>query len=101
MIKAKDLTQEAPRSSRTRLGGHIILGRMIDKGRATLAWAPPASITTPVRSTKSSSGFKDVQGDEVKRPPRFRNRRRKDCRVAGFARRGENPGRDRDLGLGS
>ncbi len=33
---APDLTQKAPRSARVRLGGYVILPRMLDKGRATL-----------------------------------------------------------------
>src|SRR5579862_7625541 len=32
-----DLTQRPPRSFRVRLGGFVILSRMLDKGRATLA----------------------------------------------------------------
>jgi hypothetical protein len=32
-----DLTQRPPRSFRVRLGNHVILARMLDKGRATLA----------------------------------------------------------------
>jgi len=32
-----DLTKQAPRSPRVRLGGYAILPRMLDKGRATLA----------------------------------------------------------------
>jgi hypothetical protein len=32
-----DLTQHPPRSPRVRLGGYVILPRMLDKGRATLA----------------------------------------------------------------
>ncbi len=32
-----DLTQHPPRSARVRLGGYVILPRMLDKGRATLA----------------------------------------------------------------
>ena len=34
---APDLTQRPPRSSRVRLGGFVILPRMLDKGRATVA----------------------------------------------------------------
>lgn len=34
---APDLTQCPPRSPRVRLGGYVILPRMLDKGRATLA----------------------------------------------------------------
>jgi hypothetical protein len=36
-IKAPDLTKRPPRSPRVRLGGLVILPRMLDKGRATLA----------------------------------------------------------------
>ena len=32
-----DLTQRPPRSTRTRLGGYVLLPRMLDKGRAELA----------------------------------------------------------------
>src|SRR5437762_12797941 len=32
-----DLTQRPPRSFRVRLGNYVILARMLDKGRATLA----------------------------------------------------------------
>src|SRR5437762_9865694 len=32
-----DLTKQAPRSPRVRLGGFVILPRMLDKGRATIA----------------------------------------------------------------
>src|ERR1035438_7538459 len=35
--KAPDLTQRPPRSPRVRLGGYVILPRMLDKGRATIA----------------------------------------------------------------
>src|SRR5688572_2289016 len=36
-IDLADLTQRPPRSARVRLGGYVILPRMLDKGRATLA----------------------------------------------------------------
>lgn len=36
----KDLTKEAPRSPRLRVGGYAILARTIDKGRALLAGSP-------------------------------------------------------------
>lgn len=36
-ITAPDLTKRAPRSPRLRLGGLVILPRMLDKGRASLA----------------------------------------------------------------
>ena len=35
-ISAPDLTQRPPRSVRCRLGGYVILPRMLDKGRATI-----------------------------------------------------------------
>lgn len=34
---APDLTKQSPRSPRVRLGGYVILPRMLDKGRALLA----------------------------------------------------------------
>jgi len=34
---APDLTKNPPRSARVRLGGYVILARMLDKGRALLA----------------------------------------------------------------
>lgn len=36
-MNPSDLTQHPPRSPRVRLGGFVILPRMLDKGRATLA----------------------------------------------------------------
>lgn len=36
-VSAPDLTQRLPRSPRVRLGGFVILPRMLDKGRATIA----------------------------------------------------------------
>jgi hypothetical protein len=36
-IQGPDLTKRAPRSPRVRLGGYVILSRMLDKGRATVA----------------------------------------------------------------
>lgn len=35
-IAAPDLTQRPPRSPRVRLGGYVLLPRMLDKGRATI-----------------------------------------------------------------
>jgi hypothetical protein len=35
--QAPDLTKRPPRSPRVRLGGYVVLPRMLDKGRATLA----------------------------------------------------------------
>jgi hypothetical protein len=36
-MSAPDLTKSPPRSARTRLGGYVLIPRMLDKGRATLA----------------------------------------------------------------
>ena len=36
-LHTPDLTKFPPRSARTRLGGYVILPRMLDKGRATVA----------------------------------------------------------------
>jgi hypothetical protein len=36
-MNAPDLTKHAPRSMRTRLGGFVLLPRMLDKGRAEIA----------------------------------------------------------------
>jgi hypothetical protein len=36
-LNAPDLTKQPPRSARVRLGGYVILPRMLDKGRAMLA----------------------------------------------------------------
>lgn len=37
MIAAPDLTKRPPRSPHCRLGGYVILARLVDKGRATIA----------------------------------------------------------------
>lgn len=37
LTKAPDLTQRPPRSARVRLGGYVVLPRMLDKGRAAVA----------------------------------------------------------------
>jgi len=39
-FSAPDLTQHPPRSARVRLGGYVILPRMLDKGRAAIAGKP-------------------------------------------------------------
>ena len=36
-LNTPDLTKQPPRSARVRLGGYVILPRMLDKGRATIA----------------------------------------------------------------
>jgi hypothetical protein len=37
LTHAPNLTQRPPRSSRVRLGGYVVLARILDKGRAELA----------------------------------------------------------------
>ena len=37
LTSGPDLTQRPPRSPRVRLGGYVLLPRILDKGRATLA----------------------------------------------------------------
>jgi hypothetical protein len=62
---AKNLTREAPRSPRLRLGGYAILARMIDKGRATIAGtAGEYHFDCPVDNMLF--GFKGVKGDAVR-----------------------------------
>lgn len=65
MNTTKNLTQEAPRSPRVRVGGYAILARMADKGRATLAGnAGEYHFDCPVDNMLF--GFKGVPGAEVK-----------------------------------
>lgn len=64
--KAKDLTKEPPRSPRERLGGYVILGRTLDKGRALLAGnIGEYHFDCPLDNMVF--GFKGVTGDEVKK----------------------------------
>ena len=54
-----DLTERPPRSFRVRLGGFVILARMIDKGRATLSKKNGEYIygISPTRGLHESAGF--------------------------------------------
>ncbi len=62
---AKDLTKEAPRSPRLRLGGYAILARSLDKGRAALnGTVGDYHFDCPLDNYLF--GFKEVKGDEVK-----------------------------------
>jgi hypothetical protein len=66
MSTAKDLTQEAPRSARKRIGGYAILGRTLDKGRALLHGnIGEYHFDCPLDNMLF--GFKEVKGDEVKK----------------------------------
>ena len=64
-VKAKDLTKQAPRSPRERLGSYVILGRTLDKGRALLAGTiGEYHFDCPLDNMLFS--FKGVTGAEVK-----------------------------------
>jgi len=66
MSPIADLTRQAPRSSRLRLGGYAILARTADKGRATLAGkSGEYHFDCPVDNILF--GFKGVKGDEFKK----------------------------------
>ncbi|HEV7868253.1 MAG TPA: DUF5069 domain-containing protein [Chthoniobacteraceae bacterium] len=62
---AKDLTKEAPRSPRTRIGGYAILGRTIDKCRALL-WSNIGDYHFDCPLDNYLFSFKGVQGADFK-----------------------------------
>jgi len=65
MSTVKDLTKEAPRSPRTRLGDYIILARSLDKGRAALKnQVGDYHFDCPLDNFLF--GFKGVKGSEIK-----------------------------------
>ena len=65
MTTAKDLTKEAPRSPRNRLGDYALMARMIDKGRATLnGTVGEYHFACPLDQMLFT--YKDVQADDVK-----------------------------------
>lgn len=65
-VGGKDLTKEAPRSPRVRLGGYALMARMIDKGRATVrGTAGEYHFDCPVDNLLF--GFKQVHGEDVRR----------------------------------
>jgi hypothetical protein len=64
-VTGKDLTREAPRSPRIRVGGFAILGRTIDKSRALVAGnIGEYHFDCPLDNTLF--GFKGVKGDDFK-----------------------------------
>ena len=64
-INGKDLTGEAPRSPRIRVGGYAILGRTIDKCRALVAGnIGKYHFDCPLDNMLF--GFKGVKGDDFK-----------------------------------
>jgi hypothetical protein len=60
-----DLTKEAPRSPRIRVGGYAILGRTIDKCRALL-WGNIGEYHFDCPLDNMLFGFKGVKGDDFK-----------------------------------
>src|ERR1041385_1073984 len=65
IVTGKDLTKEAPRSPRIRVGGYAILGRTIDKCRALVAGnIGEYHFDCPVDNMLF--GFKGVKGDDFK-----------------------------------
>ncbi len=65
MSTSKDLTIEAPRGPRTRLGNYILLARAIDKGRATLN-SKNGEYHFDCPLDNYLFGFKEVKGEDVK-----------------------------------
>jgi hypothetical protein len=66
MSTAKNLTQEPPRSPRQRVGGYVILGRALDKGRALID-GDIGEYHFDCPLDNMLFGFKEVKGDEVKK----------------------------------
>jgi hypothetical protein len=65
LTNAKDLAREAPRSPRERLGGYVLMARMIDKGRATINGTNgDYHFDCPVDNMLFT--FKGVKGEEVR-----------------------------------
>ncbi|PYL34793.1 MAG: hypothetical protein DMF35_04000 [Verrucomicrobia bacterium] len=103
-VIGKDLTKEAPRSPRIRVGGYAILGRTIDKCRALVAGnIGEYHFDCPLDNMLF--GFKGVKGDDFKaqiekrrKGRRFQSTNRKrrersgDGRMAQPQRRKENTG---------
>lgn len=63
--QGKDLTKEAPRSPKTRLGEYLILARTLDKCRALL-WGNIGEYHFDCPLDNMLFGFKGVKGDDFK-----------------------------------
>ncbi len=61
----KDLTKEAPRSPKTRLGEYVILGRTLDKCRALL-WGDIGEYHFDCPLDNMLFGWKNIKGDDFK-----------------------------------
>jgi hypothetical protein len=64
-VTGKDLTKEAPRSPRIRVGGYAILGRTIDKCRALVA-GNIGEYHFNCALDNTLFGFKGVEGEDFK-----------------------------------
>ena len=66
MTPAKDLTKEAPRGPRERVGKYILLARSLDKGRAMLN-GNIGEFHFDCPLDNMLFGFKEVKGSEIKK----------------------------------
>lgn len=64
-IQAKDLTKEAPRSPKVKLGGMMVLARAIDKGRATIN-GTNGEYNFDCPLDNSLLGFVGIKGSDLK-----------------------------------
>jgi hypothetical protein len=64
-VKGKDLTQEAPRSPKTTVGGYVILGRTLDKCRALLT-GDIGEYHFDCPLDNMLFGWKGIKGDDFK-----------------------------------
>jgi len=64
-VKGKDLTKEAPRSPKARVGGYVILGRTLDKCRALLA-GDIGEYHFDCPLDNMLFGWKEITGDDFK-----------------------------------
>ncbi len=63
--QGKDLTKEAPRSPKSKVGGYVILGRTIDKCRAML-WGDIGEYHFDCPLDNMLFGWKGIKGDDFK-----------------------------------
>lgn len=63
--QGRDLTKEAPRSPKTKLGGYVILGRTLDKCRALL-WGNIGEFHFDCPLDNMLFGWKGIKGDDFK-----------------------------------
>src|SRR6267378_2445381 len=96
-ITGKDLTKEAPRSPRIRVGGYAIPGRTIDKCRALVAGnIGEYHFDCPLDNMLL--GVQRRNGRRFQSANRARRKRPGDARLAQYKRRGESAGGNQTLG---